>query len=65
MSEYALYKKERKDIDRLIQDGYKITHVLENLSGAFLTFKHSEKAEENLHILTADARKYFMRYIMK
>ncbi|WP_110111242.1 hypothetical protein [Bacillus sp. CGMCC 1.16541] len=62
MSSYQEFLAEREKIDYLIQKGYKITGVTENLSGAFVQFEkqdpdHTEEC--TLQILTADARKYF------
>jgi hypothetical protein len=62
VSDYQQYLAERERIDYLIQKGYCIKGVLENLSGAYLQFEkgeHEEKETETLHILTAEARKYF------
>lgn len=62
MSDYQQYLQERDKIDFLIQKGYVISDVKENLSGAFLEFvkvQEGEKQTETLQILTADARKYF------
>ncbi|MBM7701624.1 hypothetical protein [Metabacillus iocasae] len=62
MSSYQEFIAERDKIDYLIQQGYKIKAVTENLSGAFVQFEKSqghEKDECVMHILTADARKYF------
>lgn len=68
MSDYQQYLTEREKIDFLIQKGYRIKGVLENLSGAFVQFekgKDKGKETETLHILTAEARKYFSVMIMK
>ncbi len=62
MSSYNEFVAEREKIDYLIEQGYKIKAVTENLSGAFVEFEQvNEDAPkvETLHILTADARKYF------
>lgn len=64
MSDYHQYLTEREKIDFLIQKGYRIKDVLENLSGAFVQFE-KEKDIETLHILTAEARKYFSVIMMK
>ncbi|MCM3760107.1 hypothetical protein M3212_04800 [Alkalihalobacillus oceani] len=70
MSAYAEFIEEKKKIDELLAKGYEITNVNENLSGAFVEFQlpndalqHPEKSKE-LHILTADARKYFSNLIL-
>ncbi len=62
MSDYQHYLEEKEKIDFLVQTGYRIKDVLENLSGAFVRFeKEIEGVQEieTLHILTADGRKYF------
>ncbi|WP_368505897.1 hypothetical protein AB3N04_10220 [Alkalihalophilus sp. As8PL] len=66
MSDYQEFLAERDEIDYLIQQGYVIKGVTENLSGAFVEFelplhKRSKNRQqyERLHIKTADARKYF------
>ncbi|AWD64225.1 MULTISPECIES: hypothetical protein [Priestia] len=68
MSSYHEYMAEREKIDFLLQKGFKITAVTENLSGAFVTFERIEKnqtEQETLHILTADARKYFSSLLIQ
>ncbi|MED4392585.1 hypothetical protein P4699_20675 [Priestia aryabhattai] len=68
MSSYHEYMAEREKIDFLLQKGFKITAVTENLSGAFVTFERIEKnqtEQETLHILTADARKYFSSVLIQ
>ncbi|MEK4030602.1 MULTISPECIES: hypothetical protein [Bacillaceae] len=70
MSSYKEFVKEKEKIDELYKNGYTITGVEENLSGAFLTFERSSLDLKNtekkvkLQILTADARKYFSNLIM-
>ncbi|KZE09386.1 hypothetical protein C1N83_07435 [Priestia aryabhattai] len=68
MSSYHEYMAEREKIDFLLQKGFKITAVTENLSGAFVTFERTENnqpEQETLHILTADARKYFSSVLIQ
>ncbi|WP_209124098.1 hypothetical protein [Alkalihalobacillus sp. BA299] len=72
MSEYHQYITEREKIDFLIEQGYRIKAVTENLSGAFVEFElktpdiTGRKNEiERLHIITADARKYFSSIIIQ
>ncbi|MCM3017473.1 putative GNAT superfamily acetyltransferase [Priestia megaterium] len=68
MSSYHEYMAEREKIDFLLQKGFKITAVTENLSGAFVTFERPENnqtEQETLHILTADARKYFSSVLIQ
>ncbi|MBM7584068.1 hypothetical protein JOC86_000605 [Bacillus pakistanensis] len=65
MSEYQTFLTERDQINVLIAKGYTIHGVSENLSGAFLEFKHTSRNEtEILHITTADARKYFSNLLV-
>ncbi|MBN8250318.1 hypothetical protein [Priestia flexa] len=62
MSDYQHFVAEREKIDFLIEKGFIIKSVTENLSGAFLELeriKQGKVEKEKLHILTADARKYF------
>lgn len=64
MSEYQQFLQERDRIDFLIQKGYKIKKITENLSGAIVEFEKSEShnkemKRETLHIVTPNARKYF------
>jgi hypothetical protein len=66
MSSYKEFVEERDKIDYYIQQEYFIKGVTENLSGAFLLFESKDgKRQETLHILTADARKYFSSLIIK
>ncbi|MGE8205738.1 hypothetical protein ACQKP0_14370 [Heyndrickxia sp. NPDC080065] len=67
MSEYQQFLQERDRIDYLVENGYKIINITENLSGAFVHFEKrmdSNVENETLHILTADARKYFSVILM-
>ncbi|BCB03468.1 hypothetical protein [Bacillus sp. KH172YL63] len=60
MSDYQEFLNERDKIDFLLQKGFSIEKVTENLSGAFVVFKHAEsKRSATLHVKTANARKYF------
>ncbi|MFC0560351.1 hypothetical protein [Halalkalibacter alkalisediminis] len=71
MSSYQEFMAEREKIDFLIEQGYQIKAVAENLSGAFVEFElltpdsaGYKEPVERLHILTADARKYFSSIIL-
>jgi predicted GNAT superfamily acetyltransferase len=65
MSEYQEFLNERDKIDFLLQKGFNIEKVKENLSGAFVLFKHSENNRSaTLHIKTANARKYFSNLLI-
>lgn len=64
MSDHREFYMEREKIDYLLEQGYVIKAVTENLSGAFLEFLYTgsdpEQPEvERLHILHPDSRKYF------
>lgn len=64
MSEYQAFLQERDKIDFLLQKGFKITNIIENLSGAFVDFeKKGEK--ETLHVITPEGRKYFTVMLIK
>lgn len=66
------FLEEKNKIDQLLQQGYYMKQVVENLSGAFVEFALKEpdssgtkKPNETLHIQSADARKYFSVLIMQ
>jgi hypothetical protein len=66
MSEYQEFLGERDKIDYLIQKGYRIERVSENLSGAFVLFSHKQKKKSTtLHVKTANARKYFSNILIQ
>ncbi|UCZ51418.1 hypothetical protein LGQ02_11030 [Bacillus shivajii] len=68
MSAYQEFVEERDKIDFLIDKGYQIKSVIENLSGAFVEFelKDNERREtKTLHILNAETRKYFSTLLIK
>ncbi|GAE26121.1 hypothetical protein JCM9140_2150 [Halalkalibacter wakoensis JCM 9140] len=64
MSDYQQFIDEKEKIDLLFERGYEIKRVIENLSGAFVDFSQVISGKENdfiqLHIKTAEARKYFV-----
>lgn len=65
MSSYREFVQERDKIDYYIQKGYRLKGVTENLSGAFLLLESQNgEKQETLHILTADARKYFSSILL-
>ncbi|MFD2682200.1 hypothetical protein [Bacillus seohaeanensis] len=65
MSEYQEFLTERDKIDVLIQQGFRIIKVTENLSGAFVLFKHKQNNRSvTLHVKTANARKYFSNLLV-
>ncbi|WP_050180392.1 hypothetical protein [Domibacillus robiginosus] len=64
MSDYKEFVKEKEAIDALIDDGYRIIAVKETLEGDFTEFeRHLERKE--LHLLTAEARKYIGTLIVE
>jgi hypothetical protein len=66
MSEHQLFLSERDKIDVLIQKGYRISNIIENLNGSYVEFVHPTKTEsETLHISTANGRKYFSSIFIK
>jgi hypothetical protein len=66
LSEHQLFLAERDRIDFLIQKGYRISFINENLNGSYVDFVHEiENALETLHISTANGRKYFSSILMK
>lgn len=70
MSSYKEFLEEKEKIDELIRKGYQIAGVRETLSGAFVEFAPSRNnlnmtQKVELHILTADARKYFSNIIVR
>ncbi|AEH48413.1 hypothetical protein [Parageobacillus thermoglucosidasius] len=69
---YQEFLAEKEKIDYLIQQGYFIKNVRENLSGAFVEFelKRSDSSGKKdstqvLHIQNADARKYFSSLLIR
>lgn len=58
MSDYIQYTEEVEKIDSYLNDGYTVATLYENLSGLFVELQKDEQ-KETLHLLTADARKYF------
>ncbi|WP_163102347.1 hypothetical protein [Peribacillus alkalitolerans] len=68
MSDYQQFLSEREKIDFMIEKGYRIKGVNENLSGSFVEFENTSLDRENtetLHIQTAEARKYFSVILIK
>lgn len=66
---YDIYLEEKRKIDELIEQGYQISKVEENLSGAFVDFirlnEKNEEEKQTLHITTADARIYFSNVVIQ
>ena len=70
MSEYQLFLKEKEQIDLFLQKGYKIKTVTETLNGSLVEFEKIKKPgdEKNkgiLHIITPNARKYFVAKLIQ
>ncbi|MGP4062105.1 hypothetical protein [Halobacillus sp. H74] len=70
MSSYREFEAEREKIDFLLEQGYIIKGVTENLSGAFLEFEYQgsdpdRSKREMLHILHPDSRKYFSTILVQ
>ncbi|MFQ3546629.1 hypothetical protein Q7A53_21335 [Halobacillus rhizosphaerae] len=70
MSSYSEFAAEREKIDYLLEQGYVIKGVTENLSGAFLEFVYegndpAKEKKERLHILHPDTRKYFSTILIQ
>ncbi|WP_158737965.1 hypothetical protein [Alteribacillus sp. YIM 98480] len=64
MHEHKEFLEEKEQIDRLINNGFFITDVTENLEGAFVQFSNGADTEQ-LHIQSASARKYFSFLLKK
>lgn len=66
MTTYKEFIIERNQIDSLIMKDYKITNIRETLDGAFVDFENEEETEKliTLHIMNADARKYFATLLL-
>lgn len=66
MSDYQQFLNERDKIDYLIQKGYLINDVVENLNGSYVNFfNQDDNKKETVHVGTANARKYFSALLMK
>lgn len=70
MSAYNEFVAEKEKIDYLLELGYVIKGVNENLSGAVLEFEYfgedgSNPKIEKLHILNAKTRKYFSNILIQ
>ncbi|WP_150270129.1 hypothetical protein [Paenibacillus tepidiphilus] len=60
MSAYTEFDQERQEIDELLEQGYRIANIEEDLDGARVKFIRSGPVagEQVLQLLTADARKH-------
>ncbi|WP_082232100.1 hypothetical protein [Halobacillus massiliensis] len=64
MGEYEIFVEEKQQIDQLIEKGFRIVKVTENLDGALVDFQKGEEKEQ-LAIKNAETRKYFTTLILK
>lgn len=60
MSAFADFEKEKLAIDQFLDSGYVVVAIQENLEGALVKFSkdRSSPNHDDLHLITADARKY-------
>lgn len=59
MSDHEDYQCEKEEIDTLINAGYTITNILEDLDGAQVKFTELDKGtHKDMRVLTAEGRKY-------
>lgn len=60
MSAFDEFDQERQAIDELLQQGYRVTRIAEDLDGAKVTFSPGGpgRSPVELLLLTADARKH-------
>lgn len=66
MSAFDEFDQERQEIDGLLQQGYSILSIIEDLDGARVKFVHGNpnKVPVWLQLLTADARKYVTTVVL-
>jgi hypothetical protein len=67
MSFYEEVLEEKQKLDRYIKQGFVITTVNEDLSGAWVELTHPDPSSEQviLHLLTADARIHLGNLLFK
>ena len=68
MSDHQLYMEEKNRLDVLLESGYHIKGVMENLSGTFVEMCKEQANSENvvqIHLTTANARKYVSVKLME
>lgn len=60
MSAFADFEKEKLRIDQFLDNGYIVIAIQESLEGALIKFTKDRSTSEHddLHLITADARKY-------
>ncbi len=61
------FLEQKNKIDSLIERGYVIVEVIENLDGSYVTFekKDANGKRETLHITNANSRRYFSTLIFR
>lgn len=64
LSTHSEFLKEKDKIDSLIEDGYVIKKVSDDLDGSHVEFVKDDK-KETLHVLNADSRKYYSSLIFE
>jgi hypothetical protein len=64
MSEYEQFKLEKQKLDDFAAQKFKIVGVKEDLSGTWLDLEHPGGETANLHLTTANARKYYVTLII-
>ncbi|GMK38817.1 hypothetical protein PCCS19_18710 [Paenibacillus sp. CCS19] len=68
MSAYAAFLEEKRAIDLLLNDGYRIVGISEDLDGSAVTFTRGDTVDaveqSRLQLLTADARKYVVTLLI-
>lgn len=64
MSEYEQFQNEKQKLDGYVAQKFKIVGVKEDLEGAWLDLEHPGGETANLHLKTANARKYYVSLIL-
>lgn len=68
MSAYMEYIEEKRAIDELLAEGYRIVSITEDLDGSAVIFTRGNAAyaveQAQLQLLTADARKYVVTLLI-
>ncbi|SDN01865.1 hypothetical protein SAMN04487897_101809 [Paenibacillus sp. yr247] len=64
MSEYEQFKLEKQKLDDFVAQKFKIVGVKEDLNGAWLDLEHPGGETANLHLITANARKYYVALLI-
>nr|WP_145404453.1 hypothetical protein [Paenibacillus xylanexedens] len=67
MSERETFEEEKRTIERLVAQGYRICSVREHLEGAHVTWGHPDLPGENVeqHVGTAAGRKWFSHILIR